>query len=341
MKGRLMKLINTLIKRNEAVLSDLVQEKHDSDLLINHYGPITKLMNDQTISEIMINGYKSIFYEKSGKLFRFNKNFKNSEDLNKLVVKILIETDQHVSVTRPMMDGKLKDGSRVNVVLNPTAENGPIITIRKQNFTSFSIEGLYEANMFDDQVKALLMSLVKERRNIIICGGTGSGKTTLMNAMLSCVDKDRLIVVEDTREIDTKSDHTVYLTSNTLPDKAFSINIKDLVKNALRMRPDRLIIGEVRGKETFDMIQAMNTGHSGSMTTGHSNGALDMLYRLEMMILSEMNIPHDAIRHQIATAIDFVIYIERNQGIRRIKEIIAIKGIIEGVYNFEKSYYMA
>lgn len=335
-----MKLLNSFKSKPSHTLSELVTSSEEKERIINQYGPLTELMADKNVSEIMINGLNAIYYEKRGQLHKSNISFKSKEQMNQFIIKMLIETDQHISRAHPILNGQLKDGSRINMVIDPAASEGPTITIRKQYFSNLPLERLFEFNMFDSKVFDYLIEIVEKKKNVLICGGTGTGKTTLMNALLSTISTDRIIVVEDTQEISLENEHTVYLKTSEHWDTKKNITMGQLVKNALRMRPDRLIVGEVRGGEAFDMIQAMNTGHSGSMSTGHSNSAMDMLFRVEMMILSNMHIPFDALRYQIASAIDCIIFIKRTNAERKVFEIIEINGCEKGEYMYETIYKM-
>lgn len=293
------------------------------------------LLEDNEVTEIMINGHKNIFVEKKGKQYRYNLSFVDERKLEDVIQNIVGSVNRIVNESTPITDARLKDGSRVNVVLPPISLDGPIVTIRRFPDKPISMEDLVKWQSISEEAAELLDRMVKAKLNIFICGGTGSGKTTLLNVLSNCIPKDeRVITIEDSAELQIGNiDNLVRLeTKNANTEAKGEVKIRDLIRASLRMRPDRIIVGEVRGEEALDMLQAMNTGHDGSISTGHSNSARDMLTRLETMVLCAAQLPLEAIRQQIASAIDVFIYISRlRDRSRRVMEISEVKGIKAGV----------
>ena len=289
---------------------------------------LQELVDDPTVTEIMINGPETIFIEKSGRLFKYPMQFESKEKLEDVIQQIVSGCNRVVNEANPIVDARLDNGSRVNIVLSPVALNGPIVTIRRFPDKPISMEDLISFGSLDEKTAFLLSDLVKARYNIFISGGTGSGKTTFLNALSAFIPKDeRIITIEDNAELQILDlPNLVKLeTRNANVEGCKEISIRDLIKSSLRMRPDRVIVGEVRGGEAFDMMQAMNTGHDGSMSTGHANSCKDMLSRLENMILMGMDLPLGAIRRQIASGIDLVVHLGRlRDRSRRVLEITEI-----------------
>ena len=294
-------------------------------LEFNFTSLIDKYLLDDEVNEIMINSYDNVYIEKNGEFFSVDGGFKDKEQLMNYIYKVVSDVNRQVNSSSPIVDARLKDGSRVNVVLDPVSINGPTVTIRKFRSQNFTLNELKSIGTFDENILEFLIFLVRNNFNIFISGATSSGKTTLLNALVNYIDKkERIITIEDSAEL-RLADHPNVISLET-KNSNFSfkskITISNLIKTSLRMRPDRIIVGEVRGEEAVDMLQAMNTGHDGSLSTGHANSNLDMLYRLEMMILSSKNYPIDAIRNQILSGIDILINIKRcKDGIRRITSI--------------------
>ena len=291
------------------------------------YGIIQPLLDQTDITEIMINGLKPIFIEKQGKIHQTTICFEHEEQLMQLIHKICTEVGREVNLGSPTLDARLKDGSRVNIVLNPVAINGPILTIRKFKKALSTHRELMATGMFDKTVSDLLETLVKSKYNLFICGSTGSGKTTVLNCLSSFIDpNERIITIEDAAEISLQHhENCVTLETRKAHQSIHAIGMSHLIKNALRMRPDRIIVGEVRGDEVIDMLQAMNTGHDGSMSTGHSNSPIDMLTRLEVIASSYSEINHNLIRRQIISAIDFIVFVEKlPTGERKIAQITEV-----------------
>lgn len=295
---------------------------------IRGLGMLQLLLKDPSITEIMVNGHQKIFVEKNGRIMRYNREFDSDEQLEELIQKMVSSVNRVVNETRPIVDARLKDGSRVNAVLPPIALDGPILTIRKFP-KQYDMDHLVERGSITKECAEFLKSLVVCRYNIFISGGTGAGKTTFLNALSQYVPKgERIITIEDSAELQICHPNLVRLEArNENMEGKNAITIRTLIKTALRMRPDRIIVGEVRADESIDMLSAMNTGHDGSLSTGHSNSARDMLSRLETMVLMGMDLPLAAVRSQIASAIDILVHLERfRDGSRRVvsvEEVIA------------------
>ncbi|MBQ8946371.1 MAG: CpaF family protein [Lachnospiraceae bacterium] len=289
---------------------------------------LQELVDDPTVTEIMINGPDTIFVEQAGRLFRYPMQFETREKLEDVIQQIVSGCNRVVNEANPIVDARLENGSRVNIVLAPVALNGPIVTIRRFPDKPISMNDLIRFGSLGQEIADWLADLVKARYNIFISGGTGSGKTTFLNALSAFIPRDeRIITIEDNAELQILDlPNLVKLeTRNANVEGCREISIRDLIKSSLRMRPDRVIVGEVRGGEAFDMMQAMNTGHDGSMSTGHANSCKDMLSRLENMILMGMELPLGAIRRQIASGIDLVVHLGRlRDRSRRVLEITEI-----------------
>ncbi len=298
---------------------------------IRGLGPLEKLLADETISEIMVNGAKQVFIERKGKLTLSDVTFYDNDQLLNVIDRIVSPLGRHIDEATPMVDARLMDGSRVNAVIPPLSLRGPILTIRKFAKNPLNIENLISYGSLTFKMAAFLEACVKGRLNIVVSGGTGSGKTTLLNVLSAYIPHDeRIVTIEDAAEIQLQQKHVLTLEARpaNLEGKG-QITIRDLVRNALRMRPDRIVVGEVRGGEALDMLQAMNTGHDGSMTTGHANSTRDMLARLETMVLmAGMSLPVSAIRQQISSAIDIIVQQARlRDGSRKITSISEVTGM--------------
>lgn len=282
---------------------------------IRGLGVLGQIINDTDITEVMINGHDHIFVEKSGKLYKLDSSFESQKELEIIITKFVSNMGREVNESNPIVDTRLADGSRVNVVMPPIALNGPIVTIRRFPKEAMTVQKLIDYGSITEEVAEVLETLVKAKYNIIVSGGTGSGKTTFLNALSNFIPRDeRIITIEDSAELQIKNiDNLVRLeTRNAGADGSGAISIKDLIKSALRMRPERIVVGEVRGAEALDMLQAMNTGHDGSLSTGHANSTYDMLSRLETMVLQGADgLPLEAIRQQIASAVDIIIQLSR------------------------------
>lgn len=298
---------------------------------IRGLGPLEKLLADESISEIMVNGAKQVFIERKGKLVLSDVVFYDNDQLLNVIDRIVSPLGRHIDEANPMVDARLPDGSRVNAVIPPLSLKGPLLTIRKFSKKPLTVENLISYGSLTFKMAAFLEASVKGRLNIVVSGGTGSGKTTLLNVLSAYIPHDeRIVTIEDAAEIQLQQKHVLTLEARpaNLEGKG-QITIRDLVRNALRMRPDRIVVGEVRGGEALDMLQAMNTGHDGSMTTGHANSTRDMLARLETMVLmAGMNLPISAIRQQIASAIDIIVQQTRlRDGSRKITSISEVVGM--------------
>lgn len=277
---------------------------------------LQELLENPDITEIMVNGKDNIFYEKSGYIEKWNKHFDSEQKLADIAQRIAAMSNRMVNEACPIVDTRLEDGSRVNIVLPPVAMDGPVITIRKFYDKPLTIDRLIELGSITEEAAHFLEKLVKSRYNIFISGGTGSGKTTFLNVLSDYIpDDERVITIEDSAELQLHNiKNLVRLEARMANSEGNNaVAIRDLIKSSLRMRPDRIVVGEVRGAEALDMLQAMNTGHDGSLSTGHSNGPKDMLTRLETMVLMGMNMPIDAIRTQIASAIDIIVHLARQR----------------------------
>lgn len=310
----------------------IVQQIYSS---IRGFGLLDTILTDDTITEVMINGPDHIFIEQKGHLFRLDKHFESERCLEDIIQRIVGLAGREVNQANPICDTRLSDGSRVNVVLPPIALCGPTLTIRKFSKTPMTIEKLIEYESLTQDIADKLELLVKAKYNIFISGGTGSGKTTFLNALSNYIPKDeRVITIEDSAELQIAGiDNLVSLeTRNANVAGAGEITIRDLIKSSLRMRPERIIVGEVRGGEALDMLQALNTGHDGSLSTGHANSTEDMLSRLETMVLQgAAGLPLDAIRQQIASAVDIIIHLSRlRDKSRKTVEITEVLGLEDG-----------
>jgi len=302
---------------------------------IHGYGPITELLNDDSVTEIMVNGPNSIYVEVDGKVIKEDSvSFINDKHIIRTIQRIVQPLGRTIDAANPMVDARLRDGSRLNAIIPPLSLSGPVLTIRKFAKNLESIEDLLIKGALTNDMARFLRVCVKSKANILISGGTGTGKTTLLNILSGFIgDDERIITIEDAAELRLKQEHVISLeTRLTNYEGEGEVTIRDLVRNSLRMRPDRIIVGEVRGKEAFDMMQAMNTGHEGSITTLHANSPTDALNRLETMILmNEMSIPVGAVRGYIENAIDIIIQIDRlTDGRRKVTSISEVNGLKDG-----------
>jgi pilus assembly protein CpaF len=295
------------------------------------FGPITPLLKDPEISEVMVNGLNQVYVERRGKLERSNVTFRDNRHVFKIIERIVAPLGRRIDESSPMVDARLPNGSRVNIIIPPLALNGPTITIRKFSDKPLTVNDLIRFGTFTPEVAQFLKACVEARLNIVVSGGTGSGKTTTLNVISSFIPHDeRIVTIEDAAELQLNQEHVVRLETrpSNIEGKG-AITIRDLVRNSLRMRPDRIVVGEVRSGEALDMLQAMNTGHDGSLTTGHANSPRDMLSRLETMVLmAGMDLPVRAIREQISSAIDLIIQQTRlKDGSRKITQITEVAGM--------------
>lgn len=295
---------------------------------------IQPLLDDKSVTEIMINSVDEIFIERNGMAEQLDIRFESREKLENIIQSIVSKVNRTVNEATPIVDARLADGSRVNVVLPPIALKGPTVTIRKFPEKPYSLDRLISVESITEEAADFLQVLVKAKYNMFISGGTGSGKTTFLNALSNSIpENERVITIEDSAELQLKKvKNLVSLeTRNANTEGKGEISIRDLIKSSLRMRPDRIVVGEVRGAEALDMLQAMNTGHDGSLSTGHANTTRDMLSRLETMVMSGASLPVEVIRKQIASAIDVIIHLARiRDGSRRVLEIMEVLGVENG-----------
>ncbi len=292
------------------------------------------ILEDETVTDIMVNGAEHIYYEKNGHMVRSKDHFESEKRLEDLIQQIVGSVNRSVNEANPIVDARLHDGSRVHVVLPPVALNGPVLTIRRFRKRPITIEELIEWGTLEEKTAEFLKRAVEEKMNIFVCGGTASGKTTLLNVLSNFIPaEERIITIEDAAELRlAKLENVVTLeTRNGNAEGKGQISMRELIKASLRMNPDRIIVGEVRGGEALDMLQAMNTGHEGSLSTGHANSCTDMLMRIETMVLMGAEMPLEAIRQQMASAIDLLVYVEKRKGGRRqLSEIRKVLGYKDG-----------
>lgn len=296
---------------------------------------LQELLEEETITEIMVNGPNQIFIEQCGKIEKWDKQFESEEKLMDIVQQIAAKANRRVNEANPIMDARLFDGSRVNVVLSPVALWGTALTIRKFSRQPFTLRQLWQMGSVSQEGAEFLESLTVAGYNIFISGGTGSGKTTFLNALAETIPgNERVITIEDSAELNLRLPNLVALEARQANVEGKNeISIRNLIKAALRMRPDRIVVGEVRDEAAIDMLQAMNTGHDGSLSTGHANSPADMLHRLETLVLMGMDIPLAAVRQQIVSALDILVHLERfSDGSRRVSEITEVAGLLENHY---------
>lgn len=313
---------------------------------LRRFDILQPMIDDESITEIMVHGCDPIHIEKGGKIYQLDQYFKDSYTLENVIQKMVGAVNRTVNERHPICDARLENGSRIHVVLPPVAINGPILTIRKFPKDPYTFESLVHNRSLTQEAAKYLEKLVKAKYNIFICGGTGSGKTTFLNVLAQTIPKDeRLITLEDSAELNLSQHENLVRLETRMPNSSGQgeIAMDALIKAALRMRPDRIIVGEVRGKEALDMLQAMNTGHDGSLSTGHGNSSKDMLLRLETMVLMAQSIPTKAIRQQIVSAIDIIIFLGRLRDGRRcvleILEVLALDGEEIGLQELFKFEY--
>ena len=319
------------LSQETAPLSGAEREQLFLDLSDNvlGYGPIDRLLKDPDITEVMVNGPNSVYVERGGKLVPVDVAFTDELHLRRIIDKIVAQVGRRIDEATPMVDARLPDGSRVNAVIRPLAIGGPFLTVRRFSADPYTVADLVGFGTFTDDAASLFEASVRGRLNIIVSGGTGSGKTTLLNVLSGFIPEDeRIITIEDAKELQLRQDHVLPLESRPSNiEGRGEIKIRDLVRNALRMRPDRIVVGEVRGGEALDMLQAMNTGHDGSITTVHANSPRDTLSRIETMVLmAGLDLPTRAIREQMASAIDLIIQLSRlRDGTRRITHVTEVQ----------------
>ena len=306
------------------------------------YGPIQEFLDDPSVTEVMVNSTESIYIERGGKLVDTGSRFYSAEHLRRMIERIASQVGRRIDEASPMVDARLPDGSRVNAIIAPLAVDGPVLTIRKFARRALGVEDLIDIGTVTRQLADFLEACVKGKVTIVVSGGTGSGKTTLLNALSSFLpEEERIVSIEDAVELQLQQRHRIRLESRpaNIEGKGL-VTIRDLVRNALRMRPDRIVVGEVRGAEALDMLQAMNTGHEGSLTTLHANSPRDALSRIETMVLmAGMDLPLSAIREQMASAIDLIVHIERlTDGTRRVVQVSDVAGMESSVVQLNELF---
>lgn len=344
-------MIDELVIREgkKSALSVLEREQLGKELFyaIRKLDILQELVDDPDITEIMINGTDNIFIERQGRLQIWNKSFHEKEKLEDVIQQIVAKCNRTVNEANPIVDARLENGSRVNIVLAPVALNGPIVTIRRFSDDPITMSKLLQFGSITEEAVAFLKNLVFAGYNIFISGGTGSGKTTFLNALSEFIPKEeRIITIEDSAELQIRGVPNLVRmeTRNANVEGCQEITIRDLIKSSLRMRPDRIVVGEVRGAEALDMLQCLNTGHDGSLSTGHANSAKDMLSRLETMVLMGMDLPLSAIRRQMASGIDIIVHLGRlRDKTRKVLEIVEVTGfenqeiVIQPLYLFQET----
>jgi len=333
LRRRVHEQLHAALAQERAPLSaadkaQLIQDVSD-DIL--GYGPIDRLLKDEEISEVMVNGPGSVYVERAGRIERTNASFVDETHLRRIIDKIVSQVGRRIDEATPMVDARLPDGSRVNAVIHPLAIGGPFLTIRKFSKDPYQIDDLIRFGTLNAHSARFLQACVVGRLNVIVSGGTGTGKTTTLNVLSSFIPADeRIVTIEDAKELQLNQDHVLALEARppNIEGKGL-VAIRDLVRNALRMRPDRVVVGECRGGEALDMLQAMNTGHDGSITTIHSNSPRDTLSRIETMtLMSGFDLPIRAIREQMASALDLIVHLTRlRDGTRRITHVTEVQGM--------------
>jgi pilus assembly protein CpaF len=320
---------------------------HDILDELTGFGPIQPLLDDPDISEVMVNGPKKVFIEKGGKLMKSPVTFDDDDHVLRIIDRIILPLGRRVDADTPTVDARLPDGSRVNAVIQPVSIDGPSITIRKFKKDKLSIQQLIDYGSLTSQMAEFIRACVLAHLNIVISGGTGSGKTTLLNVLSSYIpEQERIITIEDAAELQLQQDHVLRMETKVAnTDGRGAVSIRDLVRNSLRMRPDRIVVGECRGGETLDMLQAMNTGHDGSLTTLHSNSPRDAISRMETMVLmAGMDLPLKVVRQQISSAVDLIIQQTRlkdgSRKVTAITEVVGMEGdivVLTDIFKFEQT----
>ena len=343
-RSEITQMVRELLPEEKAPLNSSEMNQLSLEIVDEVFGlgPLEPLIKDATVSDILVNTYSRVFVERSGKLEETEVRFKDDRHLLRIINRIVSEVGRRVDESQPMVDARLPDGSRVNAVIPPVAVDGPLLSIRIFAKIPFTVESLIEIGTITPEIAALLSGIVQAKRNILISGGTGSGKTTMLNAMSTFIDeKERIVTIEDAAELQLQQVHVARMETRpaNIEGKG-EITQRDLVKNALRMRPDRIIVGEVRTGEAFDMLQAMNTGHDGSMTTIHANSPRDSLSRLEQMLgMAGLDLPMRTMRAQIASALNVVIQLERmGDGRRRMVSVQEITGMESDVVTMQEIF---
>jgi pilus assembly protein CpaF len=347
-RQQLLGIIFQLVSEQGIPFSAMERERIANEVLDEVFGlgPLEPLLQDPTVNDILVNTFDTVYVERGGVLERTNVVFKDNTHLMHIIDKIVSGVGRRVDESSPMVDARLQDGSRVNVIIPPLAVDGPILSIRRFGTTPLTAEDLLGYREFTPEMMEVLQGAVKARLNIIVSGGTGAGKTTLLNVLSSFIsDRERIVTIEDSAELQLRQRHVVRLECRppNVEGKG-GVRARELVINALRMRPDRIVVGEVRGEEALDMLQAMNTGHDGSITTVHANGPRDALARIETMaMMANLNLPEKAVRQQIASAVQVIVQVSRmSDGTRRVTHVSEIAGTVgdmvsmQDIFLFEK-----
>ncbi|HEX5008584.1 MAG TPA: CpaF family protein [Hyphomonadaceae bacterium] len=337
-------IVSKMVAEERAALNRAEYERLIEELLdeVLGLGPIQPLLNDNSIADILVNTHRQVFVERYGRLERTQVQFKDDRHLTRIIQKIVSAVGRRVDESQPWVDARLADGSRVNALLPPCAVDGPLLSIRKFSKMPYNMERLIENGTITAQLAEVLEIIVKSRLNVLISGGTGTGKTTILNAMSSLIsNKERIVTIEDTAELQLQQEHIARMEARPSNSEGVGeVTQRDLLKNSLRMRPDRIVVGEVRGTEVLDMLQAMNTGHEGSMTTIHANTPRDALTRMEhMTAMSGFDIPVRALRGQIASAIQVIVQLQRfSDGRRRVVSLQEITGMENDVITMQEIF---
>jgi len=350
-RTQIEELFDQILAEESIILSRAERQRLFESIVaeILGYGPIEPLLADESVTEIMVNGAKQIYVERGGKLVKTNAVFESDDHVLRIIDRIVAPLGRRVDESQPYVDARLPDGSRVNAIIPPLAINGPTLTIRKFSKKPLTIENLIQFGSITPEAVEFLRACVIARLNIVVSGGTGSGKTTLLNILSGFIPEDeRIITVENAAELQLRQDHVVTLESRpaNIEGKG-AVEIRDLVINCLRMRPDRIVVGECRGGEALDMLQAMNTGHDGSLTTAHANSPRDTIARLETMcLMAGMDLPVRAIREQIASAVDLIVQQARlRDGTRKVINITEVQGmegdvvVMQDIFQFEQTAF--
>ena len=348
-QAQLTKLIEQLLQQESVLLNQRERTQVTQDILheVLGLGPLEPLLADQTVNDILVNGYKQVFVERSGRLELTPIRFKDDAHLKKIIEKIVSRVGRRIDESSPMVDARLADGSRVNAIIPPLAIDGPSLSIRKFSKDPLQLYHLVEKQSLTPEIGELLKAIVEARLNVLISGGTGSGKTTLLNVMSGFIpNNERIVTIEDAAELQLRQDHVVRLETRpaNIEGKG-EVAQRELLKNALRMRPDRIILGEVRGAESLDMLQAMNTGHDGSLTTVHANSCRDALTRIETLVsMAGFNLAAKALRHYVSSALDVIIQIARmSDGTRKLislQEVVGMEGdliTLQELFTFQQT----
>jgi pilus assembly protein CpaF len=341
--------LNEIYVQTKVTLPEDLRKQIFHDILdeLTGYGPIQPLLDDPDVSEVMVNGPKKVFVEKKGKLTKSSVTFDDDDHVLRVIDRIILPLGRRVDADTPTVDARLPDGSRVNAVIRPVSIDGPSITIRKFKKDKLSIQELIDYGSLNPQMAEFIRACVLAHLNIVISGGTGSGKTTLLNVLSSFIqEEERIITIEDAAELQLQQDHVLRLETKVANiDGRGTVSIRDLVRNSLRMRPDRIIVGECRGGETLDMLQAMNTGHDGSLTTLHANSPRDAISRMETMVLmAGMDLPLKVVRQQISSAVDLIVQQTRlkdgSRKVTAITEVVGMEGdivVLTDIFKFEQT----